>query len=68
GTAHTGLVQRETADAVYLRNADQRVQRVPRDQIKSMLRSPLSAMPEGLDAVLTKQELADLVAFLETCR
>ena len=63
-----GLVQRETSDAIYLRGADQRVKRVPRNQIVSMVRSPVSTMPEGLDRVLSKQDLADLIAFLETCR
>ena len=68
GASHMGLVQRETSDAIYLRGADQRVKRVPRNQIVGMVRSPVSTMPEGLDLVISKQDLADLIAFLETCR
>ncbi|NIP96221.1 MAG: c-type cytochrome, partial [Akkermansiaceae bacterium] len=64
GASHTGLVQRETAEAVYLRSTDQRLHRIPRKQISRMLRSPVSAMPEGLDGIFSDQELADLVAFL----
>ncbi len=68
GVAHTGLLQRETPEAVYLRDAGQRLQRIPREQITSMVRSPVSAMPAGLEGILSALELADLVAFLETCR
>lgn len=68
GEMHTGLIHRETPEAVYLRNADQREERVARGVIASMKRSQVSVMPSGLDQVLSKQELADIIAFLESCR
>ena len=68
GRSHAGLIQRESTDAVYLRNADQREQRVPRTEITKMLRAPVSAMPQGLEQIFTPDELADLIAFLESCR
>ena len=39
---------------------------VPRDQIEQMVPSTVSIMPKGLDANLSEQELADLVAYLMT--
>src|SRR5688572_10033296 len=39
--------------------------RIPRGNIKSQRPGQLSIMPAGLDQQLTKQELADLVAFLK---
>lgn len=65
---HAGLIQRETPQAIYLRGVDLRITRVPRHQIKDMTRSPVSLMPGGFDNILTTKELADLLAFLETCK
>ena len=68
GTAHTGLIHRETADAIYLRQADQQIIRIPRGEIKTLLRSPVSLMPAGLEGILSDQDLADLVAYLQVCK
>ncbi len=68
GVSHVGLIQRQTPQAVYLKNAGQREERVARDRIKKMFRAPVSAMPVGLDRLLSAAQLADLVAFLESCR
>jgi putative membrane-bound dehydrogenase-like protein len=68
GESHMGLIQRQTPEAVYLRNAGQREQRVARAKIKEMFRAPVSAMPVGLDQLLSPDQLADLVAFLESCQ
>ncbi len=68
GTSHIGLIQRQTPEAVYLRNTSQREERVARGRIVSMSRAPVSAMPVGLDQLLSPDQLADLVAFLESCQ
>ena len=68
GTTHVGLVQRETTEAIYLRGPDQRDRRVQRSTIRSMKRSPVSVMPEGYDHLLSRQELADLIAYLQGCQ
>jgi putative membrane-bound dehydrogenase-like protein len=68
GGSHVGLIQRQTPEAVYLINAGQREQRVSRAKIKKMFRAPVSAMPVGLDQLLSQGQLADLVAFLESCQ
>ena len=39
-----------------------------RADIAELKPSPISLMPAGLDRVLSKQELADLIAFLKSLR
>ena len=68
GSTHAGVIHRETSRALYLRQADQNIVRVPRTEVRSMLRSPVSLMPAGLDGILSDQDLADLVAYLRVCR
>ena len=68
GESYGGIIQRETRDAIYLKNANMRNVRVARSQIHHVTTSSISIMPSGLNQVLSRQELLDLVAFLETCR
>ena len=68
GAAHTGLIHRETTDAVYLRQVNQQVIRIPREKLKTLLRSPVSLMPAGLEGILSDQDLVDLVAYLQVCK
>ena len=68
GESYGGIIQRETKDAIYLKNASMRAVRVARSQIHRVTTSSISVMPSGSDQVLSRQELLDLVAFLETCR
>ena len=68
GESHVGLIQRQTPQAVYLKNVALREERVDRGKIVKMQMAPLSAMPVGLDQVLSPSQLADLVAFLQSCR
>ena len=68
GNSATGLIHRETADAIYLRLVNQQIVRIPRDEVKTLLRSPVSLMPSGLGGILSDQDLADLVAYLQVCK
>lgn len=68
GASHTGVLERETGDAVFLRNAQRDEVRIPRAHIEAIQPSSVSVMPQGLDKVLTPAELADLVAYLESLR
>jgi putative membrane-bound dehydrogenase-like protein len=68
GQSYNGLIRQETAEEVVLTiNATEEV-RIRRASIESIQPSKVSIMPAGLDKVLTKQELADLVAFLRACK
>ncbi|MCC6231799.1 MAG: c-type cytochrome, partial [Verrucomicrobiales bacterium] len=61
-----GIIAAETGNSVLLKLADGSVRTLLRSQIESLRGSDLSLMPEGLEAGLTSQDLADLIAFLKT--
>jgi putative heme-binding domain-containing protein len=68
GQVISGIISRETADAIYLFNNSRVEVRVPRSSIESLTQSNVSIMPEGMDVQLGRQDLADLIAFLESLR
>jgi putative heme-binding domain-containing protein len=61
-----GVIAAETADAITLRTPAE--MRVSRASIKTMRQDRVSIMPQGLDAQMSKQELSDLLAFLQTLK
>jgi putative heme-binding domain-containing protein len=64
GKSVTGLVVRENTEALHLRTADLAEVRVARKDIEEMSPSNVSLMPDGLDKVMSRQELGDLLEFL----
>jgi putative membrane-bound dehydrogenase-like protein len=68
GQFHSGILKRETADAIYLATADRAEIRIARADIDSIEPGKVSIMPQGLDTQLSRQELADLIAFLRSLR
>ena len=68
GKSSGGIIHRENSSAIYLKNADVQDVRVPRDKIHSIKNMPVSIMPTGFGQILSKQELLDLVAFLQVCK
>lgn len=68
GVVHNGLVKQETPDAVVLTKSATEEVRLRRADIEELTPSKVSIMPAGMDKVLTRQELADLVAFLRASR
>jgi putative heme-binding domain-containing protein len=68
GQALSGIISRETADAVYLVNNARVETRIARSAIEALHQSTVSIMPEGMDAQLSRQELGDLIAFLQSLR
>ncbi len=68
GKQHNGLVRQDSPDEIVLLTSATEQVRIPRKEIEIMEPSKVSLMPAGLDKVLSKQELADLVAFLRACR
>src|SRR5262249_34033630 len=63
GRIVNGIVKQETDKAVTLQTQNEQVV-LPKDEIASRTRSPLSLMPEGLFANLKDDEVRDLVAYL----
>jgi putative heme-binding domain-containing protein len=64
GLTRSGILVRETDDALILRDAEGREQHVPLDAIE-IRQDGASLMPAGLSDQLTRAELVDLVAFLK---
>src|SRR5262249_32013411 len=64
GKVHTGIISRQTPDAIHLRTADLAEIRIPRAAIEEMKESNTSIMPKGLDTILSATELRDLLAYL----
>jgi putative membrane-bound dehydrogenase-like protein len=68
GRTLTGIISRQTAEVVLLRDSSGAETRLPREQIQELVRLPTSLMPEGLDQALSTEELRDLLAFLQSRR
>ncbi|MGE3780339.1 MAG: PVC-type heme-binding CxxCH protein [Pirellulaceae bacterium] len=64
GQILTGLVVRDTPDAVHLRTTDLAERRIGRGDIQQLAPASTSMMPDGLERTLTPQQLADLLEFL----
>jgi putative heme-binding domain-containing protein len=66
GLTHTGFIVREAADELELRTSEGKSLVIPKAEIEERGESKLSSMPEGLVANLTVEELASLIAYLES--
>ena len=64
GEVLTGLLVGETANSVSIKSAKGITQTVSRLEIEQLRNSNLSLMPEGLESILTMQDLADVISFL----
>lgn len=61
---YSGVLGKNTPDAVMLITGPNDEVRIPRKEIKSMGHAPVSLMPEGFEEVLSTAELTDLMAYL----
>ncbi len=61
-----GLVSAETANSVTMKLADGSLRTLLRNQITTLQSQNLSLMPEGLEAAIPQQDMADLISFLRT--
>ena len=68
GEEHSGIVKRETPESVLLVTGPGVEQNFARSDIDIIRPGAVSIMPEGLDEQLTRQELADLMAFLKSLK
>ncbi len=64
GQALIGFISEQTANDVVLGEANGVQKIVGRQNIKSMRSLNLSGMPEGLEAGLSEQDMADLIAYV----
>jgi putative membrane-bound dehydrogenase-like protein len=63
-----GIITRDNPEEIVLVLDADKQERLARRDIASITPSTVSIMPAGLDQQLTRQELADLLAFLKACR
>lgn len=68
GHVYAGLIVRQTDEAVWLVAADRSQRRIPREAIESLEPSGVSIMPQGFDQALTREELAGLLAYLQSLK
>jgi putative heme-binding domain-containing protein len=68
GRQFTGTLARETVEAIFLNTTDGAEVRIPRASIEELQQGRVSIMPQGLDAQLPREQLADLLAFLQALR
>jgi len=63
---YVGVQGEGTPDAVVIISGPRDRVRIPRKDIRSIRPSPVSLMPDGFADNLSHQELADLLAFLQS--
>ena len=68
GESHTGVLRSDDRDEVVLATGERQEIRIRRQDIVEMTPGTVSVMPPGLDEQLTREELADLLAFLKATR
>jgi putative heme-binding domain-containing protein len=62
----TGMIAAETAGSVTLRRAEKAEDTILRSQIVEIQATAKSVMPDGLEMQLSKQDLADVIAYLQS--
>lgn len=62
-----GIIRSESNDRIILATGPSSETTVPRELVTAILPESASLMPAGYDKILSPQELADLVAYLESC-
>jgi putative membrane-bound dehydrogenase-like protein len=65
GSVESGMIASETATSVVLRKALGEERVLARANINSIAASGLSLMPQGLEANMSRQDMADLLAYLK---
>ncbi len=63
-----GIVTTETREEIVVATGPVETRRLPRSRVVDIRPSPMSLMPDGMEAAMTKQELADLILFLKEVR
>ena len=68
GEDYSGVLRKDAPDEVVLATGPNTTVRIARSDIVEMRPGAVSVMPQGLDAQLSKGELADLIAFLQSLK
>jgi len=68
GRTYSGLVLKDTSEEVTIQQTTGDPITVARDDIEELIPGTVSVMPKGLDEELSAQQIADLVAWLQSIR
>jgi putative heme-binding domain-containing protein len=68
GEVHAGMLRGDLPDEIVLATGDREEKRIARPLVADIQPGAVSLMPPGLAEQLTRQELADLLAFLKAAR
>jgi putative heme-binding domain-containing protein len=68
GVVHTGVLTSETTTSITLRQAEGKVITLARDEIERIASDGVSLMPDGLERLISPQDMADLVSFIKNWR
>jgi putative heme-binding domain-containing protein len=68
GKSYSGIVKQDAPDEIVLTVSATEEVRIARKEIDEMTPGTVSVMPAGLDQQLSKQDLADLLAFLRSLK
>ncbi len=68
GRVLSGVIVRQNSDTLVLRDSSGAELRLRRDAIEELRRQPVSLMPERLEQALDREELRDLLAYLQGLR
>jgi putative membrane-bound dehydrogenase-like protein len=66
GKVFTGIIAAENAASVTLKRAEAKQDVLQRENLETLVSSGQSLMPEGLEKDLTKQQVADVLAFIKS--
>ncbi|MHC5539184.1 c-type cytochrome, partial [Singulisphaera rosea] len=65
GRIYSGLIASQSASSVTLKTEGGKTETIPRGRVDQMTSSGISLMPEGFELKIDRQEMADLLAFLQ---
>ena len=68
GRTFNGLLASETATAITLRGQEGKQETLLRTDLDELVSTRKSLMPEGLEKDLSRQQLADVIAYLTSTR
>jgi putative membrane-bound dehydrogenase-like protein len=64
GRTASGMIVRESADSILLREAGGKEHLIPRSELEEFRSSERSVMPEGLERDMSAQDFSDVIAYL----
>ena len=68
GRVISGVIHKETDDTIILWKLQREEVRIARSEVKEIVSSKVSVMPQGLERSLTSDDLRDLLAYLSSLK